>query len=231
MGTDLIVVEAAHSVSMHLARYDAACRAIAELHAIDELLNIKNGYVALQAYAHEARNFEIEQMAADIRVRAEFKAGELLIEMMKAGLRETGRPQKGTKVGTRTSRPTLGEMGITRSESRKWRRLFLVGRAKLEAALADKTTIPTAASIIRANEEPKHKTSVSSEAVALWSFLRDFENDGLLDKDPAEVLSTMTQAMLEQVHTRAAGRQMAKADWKDFACGVTAYPGRRYVEE
>jgi hypothetical protein len=199
MGTELVVIEPA---SVELAHYDAACRAIAEVHAIDELLNIKNSYVALQAYANQARNFEIEQMAAEIRVRAEFRAGELLIEMMKAGLRETGRPQKGTRIGTRTSRITLGEMGITRSESRKWRRLFMVGKAKFEAALADKTTIPTAASIIRANEEPKH-TSVSSEAVGLWSMLRDFENDSLLDKEPAEVLSTMTPAMLDQVHTLA----------------------------
>src|SRR5262250_1841841 len=92
MGTDLVVItEAAHPASMHLARYDAVCRAIAEIHTIDELLDIKNKYVAIQAYAHQARNFEMEHMAAEIRVRAEFKAGELLIEMKSAGIRETGR--------------------------------------------------------------------------------------------------------------------------------------------
>jgi len=203
MGKDLVVIEGANIASMQLVRYDVACRAIAEVHAIDELLNIKNNYVALQAYAHQARNFEIEQMAAEIRVRAEFRAGELLVEMMKAGLRETGRPRKGAKIGSPTSRITLGEMGITRSESWKWRRLFMVGKGKFEAALADRTTIPTAASIIRANEEPKHKASVSSEAVGLWSMLRDFENDGLLDKEPSEILSTMTPAMLDQVHALA----------------------------
>jgi hypothetical protein len=203
MGTDLVVVGAAHSASVHLARYDAARRAIAEVHAIDELLNLKNNYVALQAYAHQARNFEIEHMAAEIRVRAECRAGELLIEMRKAGLRETGRPQKGTQVGTPTSRIKLSELGVTKPESTKWQRLARIPKAKIEAALADKTTIPTAANIIRANEEPKHKTSVSSEAVGLWSMLRDFENDGLLDKEPAEVLSTMTPAMRDQVHRLA----------------------------
>jgi len=202
MGTDLIAIEPAHSLPMLLANYNAACRAIAEVHAFDELLDIKNKYFAIQAYAHQARNSKLEQMAAEIRVRAEFKAGELLIEMMRARLRETCRHPKGTKIGTPTSRIKLCQLGVTRKESQRWQRLARVGKPKLEVALADKTTIPTAAGIIRANEEPK-QTSVSSEAVGLWSMLRDFENDGLLDKEPAEVLSTMTPKMLDQVRTLA----------------------------
>jgi hypothetical protein len=202
MGADLIAIEGANSASMYLARYDAACRAIAEVHAIDELLNIKNGFVALQAYAHEARNFEMEQMAAEIRVRAEKKAGKLLIEMAEAGLRGTGRPPKGIKVGTPTRRITLGDLGITRPESFKWRRLAKIPEPEFEAALADKTIVPSAARIIRAIEEPK-QTSLSAEAVGLWSMLRDFENDGLLDKEPSEILSTMTPAMLDQVQALA----------------------------
>jgi hypothetical protein len=202
MGKNLVVIDPA-STSTYLAHYDAACRAIAEIHAFDKLLDIKNRSVAFQAYAHEARNFELEHMAAEIRVRAEIRAGELLIEMEKAGVRETGRPPKGTKVGTPTSLVKLSDLGITRTESTKWRRLARVPKPKLEAALADKTIVPSAGKIIRATEEPKHKTSVSSEAIALWSMLRDFENDGLLDKEQAEVLFTMTPTMLDQVHTLA----------------------------
>jgi len=201
MGTNLIPIEPAHA-SMYLARYDQMCQAIAKAHAIDEVLDIHDNFVAIQAYAHQARNSKLEQMAAEIRVRAEFKAGELLIEMMRARLRETCRHPKGTKIGTPTSRIKLCQLGVTRKESQRWQRLARVGKPKLEVALADKTTIPTAAGIIRANEEPK-QTSVSSEAVGLWSMLRDFENDGLLDKEPAEVLSTMTPKMLDQVRTLA----------------------------
>ena len=120
MATELIVIEPA---SMQLARYDQMCHAIAEAHAIDEVRHIHNNVVAVQAYAHQARNFEIEQMAAEIRVRAEIRAGELLAEMKRLGFRETGRPPKGTKIGAPTSRVKLSDMGITRTESTKWQRL------------------------------------------------------------------------------------------------------------
>ncbi len=200
MGTELVVIEPA---SMQLAHYDAACRAIAEAHAIDEVRNIHNNVVAIQAYAHQARNFELERMACAIRARAEKKAGKLLDEMVEAGLRETGRPPNGVKIGTPTKRITLGELGITRQESRKWRKLAKVPVHVFEAALADPTKLPTAAGIIRANEERKDKTSVSSEAVGLWSMLRDFENNGLLDKEPAEVFSAMTPEMRAQVRALA----------------------------
>jgi hypothetical protein len=200
MGTELIVIEPA---SMQLARYDQMCHAIAEAHAIDEVRHIHNNVVAVQAYAHQARNFEIEQMAAEIRVRAEIRAGELLAEMKRLGFRETGRPPKGTKIGAPTSRVKLSDMGITRTESTKWQRLAKIPKPQIERLLADKTIVHSAHSIIRASEEPKHKTSVSSEAVGLWSILRDFENDGLLDKEPAEILAAMTPPMLDQVHTLA----------------------------
>jgi hypothetical protein len=202
MGKDLVPIKGPNSASTYLARYHAACREIAEIHAFDELLNIKNHSAAFQAYAHEARNFELERMAAEIRTRAECRAGELLIEMKKAGLRETGIPPKGIKVGTPTSRITLEELHVTKEESKRWQRLARVPKPKLEAILADKTTVPSADRIIRATKEPK-QTSLSAEAVGLWSMLRDFENDGLLDKEPAEVLSAMTPAMLDLVHTLA----------------------------
>jgi hypothetical protein len=200
MGTDIAVIEPA---SMQLARYDQMCHAIAEAHAIDEVRNIHNHVVAVQAYAHQARNFEIEQMAAEIRVRAEIRAGELLIEMKKAGILETGRAQKGTKIGAPSSRVKLSHTGITRTESTKWQRLAKIPKRQIEKLLADKTTVHSGHSIIRATEERKDKTSVSSEAVGLWSMLRDFENDGLLEKEPAEVLAAMTPAMLDQVHVLA----------------------------
>jgi hypothetical protein len=203
MGTSLELsssAQDARTASLELVRYDQMCRAIAEALAIDEVLNIHDNVVAIQAYAHQARNFEIEQMAADIRLRAEKKAGKLLDEMAEAGLRETGRPPKGVKIGTPTTRITLKALGITRSESRKWRKLAKVPEHVFEAALADKTVLPTAAAIIRANEQPK-SNPVSAEAVLFWGRLRDLEQ--LLEKEPSEVLSTMTPAMLDDVHTLA----------------------------
>jgi len=58
------------------------------------------------------------------------------------------------------------------------------------------------AGIIRANEEPK-PNPVSEEALWLWGTLCDFEREGLLEKDPREILSSMTPKMLDEVHTLA----------------------------
>jgi len=51
-----------------------------------------------------------------------------LIEAGKAGLRETGRPTKGAKVGTATALPKLKDYGIGRHESQRWQKLAKVRR-------------------------------------------------------------------------------------------------------
>jgi hypothetical protein len=74
-------------------------------------------------------------------------------------------------------------------------------RARAEAALAGPDK-PTTSSIINAAFPPKPKP-VAPEALWLWGRLRDFERDGLLDTDPAEVLATMTAEMLDDVRSLA----------------------------
>ena len=65
-----------------LVRYDAMCRAIAEAHAIDEVKEIRNRMVAMEAYARQALNEDAERQAREIRIRAERRSGQMLKEMM-----------------------------------------------------------------------------------------------------------------------------------------------------
>jgi hypothetical protein len=81
-----------------------------------------------------------ERQFREIRSSAQLRAGELLLEMGKAGIRETGKPTKGRRVGTYTTVPKLRDLGgITRKQSQDWQRLAKRQRRKLEAALAGKT--------------------------------------------------------------------------------------------
>src|SRR5438552_16538807 len=109
-----------HNMTVELIRYDAARRAIAAAYRIDEVKHIHDKATALLAYAKQAGDYELQNKAAEIRILAERRAGELLVDMQATGQRrakERGRP---TKVSSPT---TLPKLGITRDQSSKWQRM------------------------------------------------------------------------------------------------------------
>ena len=70
-----------------LPRYDQICRAVAEAKTVDEVDEIMGRADALRAYAKQARNRQLELDAAEIRIRAERRVGELML----GGGRSVGR--------------------------------------------------------------------------------------------------------------------------------------------
>src|SRR5215211_626697 len=80
---------------MELIRYDAACQALAEAKSYDEVKGILDTQAAIQAYARQAKNKDLEVDAAEIRIRAERRLGELIAEQKRTvGLHIGGRPKK-----------------------------------------------------------------------------------------------------------------------------------------
>jgi hypothetical protein len=61
--------------------YDAMCSAIAECYRIDKVKDIHDKALALELYARQAKNTDAERKVADIRLRAERRAGEILTNL------------------------------------------------------------------------------------------------------------------------------------------------------
>ena len=172
-----------------LIRYDAARKAIASAYRVDEAKKIRDKAEAVRTYAKLAGDLDMQNMAAEIRIRAERRAGQLLLDMEKnPGTRGEGRPRKdGTKirrsVGPTAYPPTLDEIGITKDQSSKWQRLaLLVDESTFERALIqarEKNGELTNAALVREIREIATPTEVMTEPdvnVTASELVRDIES-------------------------------------------------------
>ena len=123
------------------ARYRAACQALADAKAVDEVMQIRDRIDAIRACAHIAKNRQMEIDAAEIRYRAERKLGELIIlQKQTVGLNtgaigapgpgrgHTGPRENAVVSDDRVLKPTLADAGISKD---------LSSRAQKYAQLAD----------------------------------------------------------------------------------------------
>jgi hypothetical protein len=136
------------------ARYQTMCRAIAECAAVDEVKDLRDKAVALEVYARQAQNFEAEQTAREIRVRAEKQAGKLLKAQPKAKPSGSNQHQDVPRDSTHPRR--LADIGISRDQASQWQKLAAVPDETFEAVIADRSEPISAARVLeahRANQE------------------------------------------------------------------------------
>jgi len=118
------------------ARYQAACRALAEAKNVDEVLQIRDRVEAIRACARIAENRQLEIDAAEIRHRAERKLGELIIlQKQTVGLNagaigtpgpgrgHTGPQENAVTDADRVLKPTLTDAGISKNLSSQAQKL------------------------------------------------------------------------------------------------------------
>ena len=207
-----------------LALYDRMCTAIAECVRVDEAKDIRDKALALEAYYRQARNLDAEREAANVRLRAERRVGELLKDLARATPQEVAQAGGIAKAATsadetkqtsisdmaRSRGPSpyaaaLSEQGMSRQQASRYQAIANIPEPVFEKALSGPEKATTAGMIKQAQEaraqvrEPAPKPRVSEAALWLWGTLRDFENDGYLSRPLAPVLTDMTDAMRADV--------------------------------
>jgi hypothetical protein len=184
-------------MSTGLIRYDAMCRAIAVCHSVDEVKDIRDKARALEVYAAQALNLEAERKAAEIRIRAERKAGELLKEMKVNGQRHTGYgDQKSESSRSTPKAQTLTDLGISKTHSSQWQALADMSEPDFEAELA-KPGKPTTEGVLAAHREPPKQ--MNPMALNAWGRIKDFERFELLGEQPQGLFVEMTAEMRQDV--------------------------------
>lgn len=124
-----------------LVKYDAACRAVAAAKSVDEVRDIRAKADALRAYGKQAKNRQLELDAAEIRIRAERRLGELMVEQAATVGKARGAAEAGTDRGlTRVeSQPaSLAEAGIDKNLAHRARTYASVPNEKFEELLHNK---------------------------------------------------------------------------------------------
>lgn len=110
-----------------LLRYDAARQALAEARSYDEVREWEDKAAAIREYARRSRNRALEIDAAEIRVRAERRRGELLAEMRTSGVLLEGRRKKlSTADDSLPERMTLADLDTTADESSRAQKLAAI---------------------------------------------------------------------------------------------------------
>jgi hypothetical protein len=140
-----------NDVGLGLVKYDAMILAIEACHSVDEVKEIRDKARAIEVYAAQALNRDAERQAAEIRIRAERKTGELLKQTKQNGERQDRSQPKKLNVASSDIKPqTLVDLGISRDQSSDWQKLAEIPKEKFEEALANPYVMPSTAGILEA---------------------------------------------------------------------------------
>lgn len=178
---------------MELVKYEAARFALSQAIQFDEVMAIKDTAERAMLYARQAQDTELIEKAAEIRVRAERRAGEMLKTMPK---------QNGARTGSYDTTPfRLADIGITKDQSHRWQRLAAVPEDQFEQAIqaakevAGEITTAAMLRVEKANRPPVEKKEVVEEIPPQENHDHDDQKEALL------YLAEENQKLKDQIAT------------------------------
>lgn len=114
-----------------VAFLESAKVALGRANSMEDVKDWRDKAEAMRTYAMQAKlGFEVQNRAAEVKLRAERRAGELLAE----GARDRGRPSKKPSPGEGFS---LADFGVSWKQSSNWQRVATLSEDKFECFLAD----------------------------------------------------------------------------------------------
>jgi hypothetical protein len=210
-----------------LVRYDAACQAVAAAKSVDEVQEIRAQADALRAYSKQAKNRQLEVDAAEIRIRAERRLGELMAEQGQMVGKASGAKGIGTSAGYNSTRTqpgtpaTLAEAGIDKNLAHRARTYAAVPSEQFEQLLTNKRKQESRRVVLDPEFQAEAEAAARDleierdERIALAGAGELFtENDKLIKQ--VSGLTRRVSGLLEEVSSL---KQQVKI-WKDRAIGA-----------
>lgn len=119
---------------------DQASTALAKLSSVEDVKEVRNRAEALRTYVRRSqRGIELQNKAAEVKLRAERRGGEILADLKENG----GRARHG---GDRKSRyrddtlidvPTLDDLGLSKGEAARWQQFAALPADAFERHIVD----------------------------------------------------------------------------------------------
>ena len=142
-------------MSSSIVKMSEARKALAEAKSLDDIMQIRDIAEAARSYARVARlGLESQNEAAEIKIRAERKAGELLREMPKAqGSDYGGRTDlDGNRELPSNPPPTYADIGVEKMQAHRWQTIATLPEEDFEEFINDTLSADkelTSAGVIR----------------------------------------------------------------------------------
>lgn len=162
-----------------LVRYDAARKALQAAHSIDEVKEIRARAEAMRLYAKQAQDHDMALWAAEIKLRAERKAGEIIPEMQKNGeLAKRGQPRKEN-----LHVASLSDHDIDHTQSARWQMEAAISDERFEQYIdecKEKGDIPTSKELRNIGKKDDRRSEIDAQRAAI-SRGEIVRPDGLFD--------------------------------------------------